>query len=111
MIRRSISDSTMKKNKRKQKPTYVKITFVLKEKDIPSKKGFMGYKTKEDGLKVLLKSLGITNYAYEFGQIVTEPSYKKFDGSKSLRGKYFDSVWMPRPVRLEVQKKKKVKKR
>lgn len=99
--------------RKKEKPTYVKVSFVLREKDIPMAKDFLGHKTTEQGLLEFLRTLGIKSYEYEFGQIVTQPSFKKFEGDNGIRGVKFDSVWLPLPVQLKglKNKKRRVKRR
>lgn len=100
-----------KRKKKKEKPVYVKITFVIRKKDIPKKKDWWGHTTSEEGLKEFLHSLGIKSYEYEFGQIVTKPAIKEFEGNKGIRGKSFGSVWLPKPVKLKGLKKKTKRKR
>lgn len=96
--------------RKKEKPTYVKVSFVIREKDIPRKKDFLGHKTTEQGLLEFLQGLGIKSYEYTFGEIVTQPSRKQFEGSNGIRGKLFESIWLPKPVKLNGLKKKSKRK-
>ena len=96
--------------RKKEKPIYVKVSFVIREKDIPRKKDWWGNKTTEQGLMEFLHSLGIKSYEYTFGEIVTVKTYKQFEGNNGLRGKHFDSVWLPKPVQLKGLKQKKKRK-
>jgi len=95
----------MVNKKRKQKPVYVKITFLLMEKDIVQRKSPNDrYKSHEEGLRQLLRSIGITNYKYEFGTFERKPSHIEFESDSSLRGKYFSSAFLPKPVKLKIKR-------
>ena len=92
------------KKKTKQQKEYVKITFLMKQKDIPQRKSpHERHRSYEEGLKQLLASIGIKNFLYEFGQFKRQPSTIDFVSSKSLRGKYFSSVFLPKPVKLKIK--------